>query len=46
MHSFRQMWMLFWKISTGEGSDTAIVTSKVWVNADGKIVGRRNKYRR
>lgn len=25
---------------TGEGSDTAIVTSKVWVNADGKIVGR------
>ena len=25
---------------TGEGSDAAVVTSKAWVNADGKIIGR------
>lgn len=25
---------------TGEGSDVAVVTSKAWVNADGKIIGR------
>lgn len=25
---------------TGEGSDAAVVTSKEWVNADGKIIGR------